>query len=80
MNLAPDTPILRFIYWLVNSPGLGGMAVSAIVLTCLASFAAALRWIVAGGRVADPVTYAYPTPALHHAEATAEHEVSGHNR
>ena len=69
MTLPPDTPILRFIFWLVNTPGLGGLAVGAIVAGSLASFAAALRWIARGAAVAEGSVYAYPTPALHEHEA-----------
>ncbi len=60
----PDLPILRFIFWLVNTPGLGGAGVTAILVTCLASFFAALRWILGGGRADEATTYAFPTPAL----------------
>lgn len=63
---APDTFILRFLYWLVNTPGLGGVAVVAIVISCLGSFVLALRWIAAGSKVGDSDTYAYPTSSLLH--------------
>ena len=68
MNFPQDSPIFQFLYWLVNTPGLGGVAVVAVVATALGSFAVALRWIVSGGQVDDPITYAYPTSALHHHE------------
>ncbi len=74
MTVPPDTSIFRFIYWLVNTPGLGGLGVGAIILTCLASVAAALRWIAAGAQEGDPTTYAYPSPALlGHAVRAANH-------
>jgi hypothetical protein len=59
---------LRYIFWLVNTPGVGGAAVSGLVLGSLACFAAALRWIAAGSRVEEATVYAYPTPALLHDE------------
>jgi len=65
MNIPPD-PILQFIYWLINTPGLGGLSVAAIILACLGSFAAVLRWIKAGAQADESATYAYPTSALHH--------------
>ncbi len=65
MTVPPDTSILRFIFWLVNTPGLGGLAVGAIVAGSLASFAAALHWIARGAAAAEPDVYAYPTPSLH---------------
>lgn len=65
----PDSFILRFLYWLVNTPGLGGAAVAAIVLTCLGSFLLALRWIATGRDADDRSSYAYPTSTLlHHRE------------
>jgi hypothetical protein len=64
MNIAPDLPILRFIYWLINTPGLGGVFLGAIVITCLGGILAGLRWIVRGGQADEPITYAYPTSAL----------------
>ncbi len=65
MSLPMDNGIFAFLYWLVNTPGLGGLAVIAIVMICLGSFAAALRWIVLGGEADENTVYAYPTPALH---------------
>ncbi len=64
MNLPPDLPLLRFVYWLVNTPGIGGLAVIGVVITCVGSFAAALRWIARGGQAGETATYAYPTPTL----------------
>ncbi len=69
MTLPPDAPILRFIFWLVNTPGLGGLGVAAIIAGCLTTFAAALRWIAAGAHAAEPSVYPYPTPALHDHES-----------
>lgn len=65
MTLPPDTPVLRFIFWLVNTPGLGGLAVGAIVAGALASFAAGLRWIARGAAAPEASAYPYPTSALH---------------
>ena len=62
----PPNPILHLIYWLINTPGLGGLSVAAIILACLGSFAATLRWIAAGAHADETPTYAFPTPALHH--------------
>jgi len=65
MNFPLENPIFRFLYWLVNTPGLGGLVVGLIVMGCLGSFFAALRWIARGAQVDEPITYAYPTSALH---------------
>jgi hypothetical protein len=75
MNFPMDEPFFQFVYWLLNTPGLGGVAVGAIVATSLTAYAGALFWIARGGhgdKVGDEVgdeveTYAYPTPSLEHA-------------
>jgi hypothetical protein len=65
MNFPLDNPIYHFLYWLVNTPGLGGLGVGFIIVACLSSFAAALRWIARGAQADEPTTYAYPTSAFH---------------
>jgi hypothetical protein len=65
MNFPMDNVILRFLYWFVNTPGLGGLGVVFIVVACLGSFAAALRWIILGAQADESTTYAYPTSAFH---------------
>jgi hypothetical protein len=64
MNVAPDLPILRFIFWLINTPGLGGVFLVVVTFTCVGSALAALRWIVRGAEADEPITYAYPTSTL----------------
>lgn len=64
----PTNPVLHFIYWLINTPGFGGLAVSAIIFTCLGTFAVVLRWIAAGARADETSAYTYPTSALHHGD------------
>ncbi len=68
MNFPQDSPLFQSLYWLVNTPGLGGTLVVALIATALGSCVAALHWVVRGGQADDPVTYAYPTSALHHPE------------
>jgi hypothetical protein len=65
MNFPLDNPIYRFLYWFVNTPGVGGAGVLLLVAACLGSFAAALRWIARGAQADEPASYAYPTSALH---------------
>ena len=65
MNFPLDNPLVRFLYWLVDTPGLGGLAVGLIVMICLSAFAGALRWIARGAQADEPTSYAYPTPALY---------------
>ncbi len=64
MSVAPDIPLLRFMLWLVNTPGVGGAGVAAVILAALASFVAALRWIARGSQAGETLVYAYPTPTL----------------
>jgi hypothetical protein len=61
----PDTPVFQFFYWLVNTPGLGGVAVGLIVITSVGAVGSALAWIARGAQADESETYAYPTPALH---------------
>jgi hypothetical protein len=65
MSFPNNSPIWSALYWFVNTPGLGGLAVSLIIVGCLSSFALALRWIGRGAGVGDQTIYAYPTSALH---------------
>lgn len=61
----PDTSFFRFLYWLINSPGLGGIAVSLLGLGVVSSIGLTLRWIAKGSQIDEPEEYAYPTPVLH---------------
>jgi hypothetical protein len=53
------------MYWLANTPGLGGVALAGIAGGCAIAFAGALRWITRGGRADEAAEYPYPTSALH---------------
>jgi hypothetical protein len=65
MNFPMTQPIFQFFYWLVNTPGLGGVVLLILSLgTVLAAFST-LRWIGDGGKVNESETYSYPTPSLH---------------
>lgn len=61
----PDNSLFRFFYWLVNTPGLGGLIVGLIVVGSVSGAGSALRWIARGAQADEAETYAYPTPALH---------------
>jgi hypothetical protein len=65
MRFPLDSPILQFFYWLVNTPGLGGLSVGLIVVLWAIAAGSAMRWIARGALADEPETYAYPTPALH---------------
>jgi hypothetical protein len=65
MNFPLENPIFQFFYWLVDTPGLGGLAVGLIVIVMVSGVGGALRWISRGAQADEPETYAYPTPSLH---------------
>ncbi len=62
----PDNFIFQFLYWLVNTPGLGGIGIGLIAITSVSAAGGALWWITKGAQVDERETYAYPTPALHY--------------
>jgi hypothetical protein len=65
MNFPMQLPIFQFFYWLVNTVGLGGIAVSILSGGALLAYGATLRWIHLGGQAKEPEAYSYPDPALH---------------
>lgn len=68
MNFPMELLIFQFFYWLVNTPGIGGVAVALVGGGSVLAYALTLRWIHLGAKVEEKETYAYPTPALHHPE------------
>ena len=65
MNFPLENPIFQFFYWLVNTPGLGGLAVGLVLIIFIGTVGSALRWIALGAQADEAETYAYPTPGLH---------------
>lgn len=65
MNFPLEYPLFRFFYWLVNTPGLGGLAVGVVGGGSLFVYGLTLRWIRNGAAAEESETYAYPTPTLH---------------
>lgn len=61
----PDSPLFEFVYWLINTPGLGGIMASMVGGGILLVVGATLRWISKGGQAPETEEFAYPTPALH---------------
>ena len=68
MNFPMDYPVFKFFYWLLNTPGLGGIIVSILAGTILLTFGKTLRWIILGGQAAENEVYTYPTSGLHEHE------------
>lgn len=73
MDIPFDNPIIQFFYWLLHTPGLGGMMVLLVGSGSIIAYSLTLRWIRAGGEVEEEETFAYPTPALTH-----QHEIESH--
>jgi hypothetical protein len=65
MNFPMDNPIFQFFYWLMNTPGVGGVIVILLVAASILIYAGVLFWISRGGQADEPETYAYPTSTLH---------------
>ena len=68
MNFPMEKPIFQFLFWLMNTPGLGGIVVSLVVGGALAIYARGLFFIAAGAKANEADTYVYPTPTLHRHE------------
>jgi hypothetical protein len=62
----PETPFFEWLYWLINTPGLGGIIVTLLALLILVMVFFTLRWIALGADADEKSEYAYPTPALLH--------------
>ncbi len=65
MNFPMQYSLFQFFYWLVNTPGLGGIAVAVVGGGSVLAYALTLRWIRKGVQAGESETYAYPTSALH---------------
>lgn len=63
MNFPLEVPILRAIYWMLNTPGVGGVFAVLLIGGLVSAFSLALSWIVRGARQDEDV-YAYPTSTL----------------
>ena len=50
MNFPMEEPLYRFIYWRINTPGIGGIIVVMIACGLVSSFMLTLLWIINGGK------------------------------
>ncbi|NCF65060.1 MAG: hypothetical protein JSV68_14775 [Anaerolineaceae bacterium] len=66
MSIPVDNPVIQFLFWLLHTPGIGGVAVILVGLGSVLVYTLTLVWIRAGRQVGDADTYAYPTPSLIH--------------
>lgn len=60
----PESSLFDFIYWVINTPGLGGIAVALLGIGIVVSVGLTLRWISKAGDLEETETYAYPTSSL----------------
>lgn len=68
MDLPFDSPIIEFIYWFINTGGVGGITVMMLGAGLVLSFGSVLLWISNGNKSPDNETFTYPTPTLFHHE------------
>ena len=66
MNFPITQPIFQFFYWLVNTPGLGGVVILLLSLGAALAAFWTLQWISDGSQTKESETYSYPTPSLFH--------------
>jgi hypothetical protein len=68
MNFPMDLPLFRFLYWLINTAGIGGIAVLMVAGGSFAAYFVILRWVRQGAEADEEEVYAFPTSTLlgHH--------------
>jgi hypothetical protein len=64
MNFPLEYPIFQFFYWLVNTPGVGGVIALLAGGGSILTYVLILRWIRQPD-LDERDVYSYPTPALH---------------
>jgi hypothetical protein len=64
----PDEPTFRFLYWLINTAGLGSLVVTLAGGGLVTAVALTLNWIRRGAYADEVEVYAHPTPSLIHHE------------
>ncbi len=65
MNFPLELPVYRFLLWLVNTAGVGGIIALFVGGGSVTAYALVMRWIHKGRETDEADTYSYPTPALH---------------
>ena len=64
MNFPMEYPVFRFLYWLINTAGIGGIAVTLLIGGLVTTYLLVLRWIVLGAHAAEDEQYTFPTSSL----------------
>mgnify|MGYP001257695910 CR=1 FL=1 len=60
----PDEPVFHFLYWVINTPPIGGIIVMLLTGILLISVATTLFWVARGAQVAEEDVYIFPTETL----------------
>jgi hypothetical protein len=68
MNFPLEYPFFRFVFWFINTAGIGGLFIILLSGGLITAFLMILRWVVMGSRSAESDQFVYPTPTLlgHH--------------
>jgi len=66
MNFPMTQPIFQFFYWLVNTPGLGGITLLLLIAGATIAAIGTLHWIKGKDQAKESETYSYPTRSLFH--------------
>lgn len=70
----PDEPFFRSIFWIINTPGIGGIVASLIGVGAITLYSLAVRWVINGGNADEAEVYTFPTATLlHHGENHPEY-------
>lgn len=64
MNFPMENPLLRFLYWLINTPTVGGAIVILIIVGLVTAFSLTLLWVTRGAAADESESYTYPTSSL----------------
>lgn len=64
MDFLLQYPLFRFLYWVINTAGIGGLIAVSLGTGSALSALLTLRWIKRGADADESETYAYPTPTL----------------
>ena len=60
----PDNPLFRLLYWIINTPGIGGITVLLVGGGSVTMYLLTLRWISRGSQADEPDVYTFPTSTL----------------
>ncbi len=65
MGFPVENPVFSFLYWLLNTPGLGALTVALLGCGLITIFGLTLRWVAQGNKMPEREEFRYPTAGLH---------------